>query len=154
MAWWRDFKIYRSKDVPWSVKCKRMVEHVSSVFCFGSENWSWSRATLERIVGWETKGDETCISIQKMKKQRCGQTIAQKNEEEEEMWADYCTIAARFARKMWTQMKLPFLSEVIAENMWRAMGWVCDQRQNAVSCSLKQVFRWEKHEMVAVHKGS
>ena len=37
MAWWRDVKIHRSKDVPSRVKCRRMVEHVYSVFCFGSE---------------------------------------------------------------------------------------------------------------------
>ena len=33
-AWWRDGKIYRSKDVPWRVKCGEMVEHVYSVFVF------------------------------------------------------------------------------------------------------------------------
>ena len=36
-VWWRDLRIYRSKDVPWRVKCRRLVEHVHSVFCFGSE---------------------------------------------------------------------------------------------------------------------
>ena len=25
-AWWTDAKIYRSKDVPWKIKCRRMVE--------------------------------------------------------------------------------------------------------------------------------
>ena len=30
-AWWRDARIYRSKDVPWRIKCKRMVEQVYSV---------------------------------------------------------------------------------------------------------------------------
>ena len=39
-------------------------------------------------------------------------------------------------------MKLPFLSEVIAESMWRAMGCVCDGRPNAEINNLKQVFRW------------
>ena len=42
-AWWKDVKIYRSKDVPWRVKCRRIMEHGPSVFCFGSENWSWTR---------------------------------------------------------------------------------------------------------------
>ena len=27
--------------------------------------------------------------------------------------------------------------EIIAENLWRAVGWVCDQRPNAVVASLK-----------------
>ena len=39
-AWWIDVKIFRSKDVAWRVECKRIVEHVHIVFCFGSENWS------------------------------------------------------------------------------------------------------------------
>ena len=30
-AWWRDVKFYRSKDVPWRIKCRRMVEHVCGV---------------------------------------------------------------------------------------------------------------------------
>ena len=33
-AWWRD------------VKCRRMVEHLHSAFCLGSEHWSWSHARL------------------------------------------------------------------------------------------------------------
>ena len=41
------------------------------------------------------------------------------------------------SRKIW--MGLPFLYQIIAESMWRAMGWVCDQRPTAVIESLKQV---------------
>ena len=48
-------------------------------------------------------------------------------------------------------MGLPFLYEVFAESLWRAMGWVCDEGPNAVINTLKQVFQMEKHEMVAVH---
>ena len=36
-AWWRDAKIYRSKDVPWRVKCKRMVEHVWCILLWKRE---------------------------------------------------------------------------------------------------------------------
>ena len=54
-AWWKDVKIYRSNDVPWRVKCRRMVEHVFCVFCFGSENLSWTQKTFDRIKEWETK---------------------------------------------------------------------------------------------------
>ena len=39
-------------------------------------------------------------------------------------------------------MELLFLSEVIAESLWRAMGWVCDERPNAVMNTLKHVFKW------------
>ena len=42
-------KMYRSKD------CRTTMEHVQSVFCFGSENWPCSHATLDIIKGWETK---------------------------------------------------------------------------------------------------
>ena len=31
------------------------------------------------------------------------------------------------ARKIWLKMGLPFLPEEIAESMWRAMGWICDE---------------------------
>ena len=36
----------------------------------------------------------------------------------------------------------PRVSEVIAECVWRAVGWVCDERANAVISTSKQVFRW------------
>ena len=35
-CWWRDVKTYRSEDVPRRVKCRRMVEHIHSVFCLGA----------------------------------------------------------------------------------------------------------------------
>ena len=43
------------------------------------------------------------------------------------------------ARKIWEQVNLPFLFEKIAESMWRAMRWVCDEKTNAVIDSLKKV---------------
>ena len=48
-AWWRDVNIYRSTDVPWRVKCRRVVEQVYSVFCSCSENGCWSQAVMDRI---------------------------------------------------------------------------------------------------------
>ena len=50
-AWWRDVKIFGSKDVPWRVKCRRVVDQVYSLFCFESENWCWGQAVTERIRG-------------------------------------------------------------------------------------------------------
>ena len=44
-------------------------------------------------------------------------------------------------RKKSIQMGLPFLFESIAESMWRAMGWACDGKSNAVINSLKKVCR-------------
>ena len=39
-GFWRDILVYKSNDVPWRIKCGRLVDHVYSVFSFGSENWS------------------------------------------------------------------------------------------------------------------
>ena len=33
------------------------------------------------------------------------------------------------------------LPEMIADSMWRAMGWVCDEKPNALIHTLKQVSR-------------
>ena len=53
------------------------------------------------------------------------------------------------ARKIWIQMGLPFLYEVIAESMWRAVRWACDERSNAEIDTLEKSPQMEKHEMVA-----
>ena len=84
-AWWRDAKIYRSKDVSWRERCRRMVEHVCNVFCLGNENWSGSRATMDRIRKWETKAMRRVFRFKK---------------EEDETWANYCTRAATVAKKI------------------------------------------------------
>ena len=76
-AWWRDVKNYKSKDVPWRMKCRRMVEHVHRAFYSGSESWSWSQKTLDRITGWETKAMSR-FSTTKKKKMRLDLTITQK----------------------------------------------------------------------------
>ena len=60
----------------------------------------------------------------------------------DQTWVEYHTRTCNLDRKRWIQMGLPFLYEIIAESMWRAMGWVCDQRPNAVIDSLKKVFRY------------
>ena len=54
-AFWKDILISKSKDVPWKVKCRRLVDHVYAVFAFGSEHWPWTVLTLDKIKGWETK---------------------------------------------------------------------------------------------------
>ena len=42
------------------------------------------------------------------------------------------------------KMKLPFLYEKVAESMWRAMGWACNEKENAVIDSLKKVYQWRR----------
>ena len=47
-------------------------------------------------------------------------------------WVDHQARTWKTARKTWTQMGKPFMYEVIAGNMWRAVGWNCDEGPNAV----------------------
>ena len=49
---------------------------------------------------------------------------------------------ARAARIIWKKMKMPFLSEMIAESMWKAMTWACDTRSHAVFQSLRHAYSW------------
>ena len=48
-------------------------------------------------------------------------------------------------------MGFTFLHEVIAESMWRAMGWVCDERANAVINHLEKRLQKKKYKVVAIH---
>ena len=54
-ARWKDAKIDNSKDIALRLKCRRVVDQVHSVICFGSENWSWSTEIMDRREGWEPK---------------------------------------------------------------------------------------------------
>ena len=61
----------------------------------------------------------------------------------EETIAQYCTRTARMARTILEKTKLLCLHAIVAQTMWRAMGWVCGQRPNAVLETLRHVFlRW------------
>ena len=40
------------------------------------------------------------------------------------------------------QMGLRFLNELIAANLWRVMGWVCEGSSHAVISSLREILRW------------
>ena len=64
------------------------------------------------------------------------------NKEEDENFTGYYQRTARAARTIWTRMKLPFLSEVSAESMWRAMGLACDPKPNVVLTTLRRAFTW------------
>ena len=61
--------------------------------------------------------------------------------EEGETLAEYYTRTTRIARTIRTKMKLPILSEVIAESMWRAMEWACDTKPNKVINTLKHALK-------------
>ena len=106
-AFWKDILISKRQDVPWKVKCRRLVDHVYAVFAFGSENWPWTVLTVDKIKGWEIKG---MLRLFRFKRRQ------------EEAWVDYHARTCKMARNIWTQMALPFLYEEVAESMWRAMG--------------------------------
>ena len=126
-ACWRDTLVYRSKDVPWRIKCRRLVGHVYFVFSFRSDNLSWTIQIMDRNERWETKLMVRWFRFKRGK---------------DETWVEFNTRCCKAARKIWIQMGLLFLYEILAENMWRAMGCVFDQRPNAAIVYLKQVFGW------------
>ena len=64
-AFWKDILIFTSKDVPWKVKCQRLVDHVNAVFASGSENCFWTMRTKKKIKRWETKTLITLVPFQK-----------------------------------------------------------------------------------------
>ena len=86
---------------------------------------------MDKIKRWETKVMMRLFRFKRVK---------------DETWVEFHTRCCKDARRIWTQMGLTFLYEIIAESLWRAMGWVCDQRPNAVVGSLKQVFRWRSSQ--------
>ena len=111
-----DILVFKSKDVPWKIKCQRLVDHVHAVFTFGSEKLVVDHTDDGKDQRWETK----TMRLFRFKRQK------------EETWVDYNTRTCTVARKIRIQMCLPFLQEKIAEIMWRAMGWVCDGKGNTV----------------------
>ena len=71
-AFWRDILVYRSGDVPWRIKCGRFVDHVYSVFSFGSENWSWTTHTMDNVKRRETEKMMRVVLIQKKERRNVG----------------------------------------------------------------------------------
>ena len=70
-----------------------MVEHVYSVFSFGSENLSWAQKTLERLK----------------KKTKAMNRLFRFKREKDEAWSDNYTRTCKTDRKIWGQLGLPFL---------------------------------------------
>ena len=42
------------------------MKQVYSVFCCGSENWSWSQAILDRVEGWDTEAMRRLFRFRKV----------------------------------------------------------------------------------------
>ena len=53
-------EVHRSKDVPWRVKCRRLVDHVHSVFSFGR----WETEMMMRLFRFKRKMKHGSNSIQ------------------------------------------------------------------------------------------
>ena len=70
-AFWEDFLKYKSKDVQRKVQCRRVVDHVLAVLAFGSENWSWTVLTLDKIKVRD-QDNVTSIPLQKTQRRNMG----------------------------------------------------------------------------------
>ena len=124
-AFWKDIEIYKGKDVPWRIKCQRLVDHVYAVFSFGSETWSWTQQTLKnQKVG--NKNNDEVVPPEKTKKRRGSNTRQE---------------PSVMARKILVRMTLPFLYEKCGKYVTRH-GWACHEKENAVIFSLKKVCKW------------
>ena len=147
--WMPQLSIWRSSrswDMPWIgngncttplvEECSQRTRYFGRIFWFSeakifSGKWSaedWlttnmlSVLTLDKIKEWETK---TMLRLFRFKRHK------------EETWVDNHKITCNMARKIWMQMGLPFLYDVIAESTWRAMRWACHERSNAAIGSPK-----------------
>ena len=60
-AYWKDVMIYKSKDVPWKIKCRRLGNHVYAVLSFGSENRTWTENFLERSRDGRQRQRNVCF---------------------------------------------------------------------------------------------
>ena len=89
-AWWRDVTIYRSKDVPWRAKCRRMVEHVKKCILLSKRKLVLDSSHLgQNYKGWEAKGPVAFVPSQKKRRRNMG----------------YCQGTARAARTIWTKIQ-------------------------------------------------
>ena len=113
--------------------------------CRGEKLQQKGGTSLQRLLLWmrelvmEPNGDG---QDQRMGNKDEEEALIRFWKKDDETLLGCCTRTASTARTIWKQLKLPFLSEAIAGSMWRAMGWICDQRPNAVLQSLKQFFAW------------
>ena len=95
-------------------KCRRMVNQVYSVFCFGSEHCSWWRAILDRSEGSKTKAVRRLFRFKR---------------KEDELLKEDRMRSARAVRIIWKKMKFLLVSEMINESTWRAMDGPVTQSQ-------------------------
>ena len=54
-AFWKDISDFQKQRCSVKDSVKDWWTTSDAVFAFGSENWSWTMQTMEKIKGWETK---------------------------------------------------------------------------------------------------
>ena len=91
------------------------------------ERMQSANKAMKKIKGWETK---TMLRLFRFKRH------------EDETWVLCHNGPCEMARKNMTQMGLLFQHEIIAESVWRAMGWACNEKSNTVINSIKKVYEW------------
>ena len=85
-AWWLDVKICRSKDVPWRVKCRKMVDQTVQCLLF----WRGKLVLESDCYGQDWRvGDESV------------EMDLQDEKMEDETVKVYCTRTARTVRSIW-----------------------------------------------------
>ena len=62
--------------------------------------------------------------------------------EAEEDWKTYRTRRSGQMRRVWKQLKLPFLTDFAADKMWKATGWVMEHPSVPASAALQAVCSW------------
>ena len=106
--------IYRSKTVPMSSTCRRVLSHVQSTALNGSIKWPWSAAMIDKVRAWEAQ-------ILRLTFRPCMKP--------DENWVGHTKRNAQSLRKSWRKMGLLLLTEKIASKIWTTMTWAvyeCD----------------------------
>ena len=79
MAWWRDHDLQKQRCTVEKKKWRRMVEHVCSAFCCGSENRSWSQPILDRMKGLKAKAVRRLFRFKKKEDENITEFLVSRN---------------------------------------------------------------------------
>ena len=65
-AFWTDILIHKDKDVPWKIKCQRLVDHVYAVFTFGRTGHGHAADGKDQRMG--NQNNDAIVPFQKTRK--------------------------------------------------------------------------------------
>ena len=74
-AYWKDFLVYKSKDIPWMIKCRRLVDHVFAVFSFGNDKLVLDNKDPRKDQGVGVQDNAPSVPLHKTKKKKHWSTI-------------------------------------------------------------------------------